>query len=257
MTQDSLPARYIDIHNHVHENEAGGDKLIEKMDAGNVEWALVMGFTREGSNEWALGAVKKHPTRLVGGVCVDPRNGDKALDTVRRYYDEGFRVVKLFPNLGYFPDDEAIRPFFDRVAEMKMAVLSHCGFLAPSAGVCAAYYAQPGRFEKLLRTYKEMPFIFAHMGGIDGFIQMIMLTTRLPNAYTDCSPGQGTWVLDFAGQMAASIPPHKLMWGVDGSGHVEQQRHDRQAIVKIGLGAHLDKIFYSNAKELLTRIGAI
>jgi predicted TIM-barrel fold metal-dependent hydrolase len=259
MTSSSRPAKIIDVHNHVNQADPTGDRLVEKMDALSIETTLVMGVTRieSGSNERALAAVCKHPGRLVGGVCVDPRDGKSAVEKVRRYYGEGFRIVKLFPNMGYFPDDATLLPFFDAVAKLKMGVLSHCGFLAPQAGVAAAYYSQPGRFEKLLRTYKEMPFIFAHMGGIDGFLQTIMLTTRLPNAYTDCSPGQGAWVLDFAGQMAASIPPHKLMWGADSYDLERWLNHNQPALEKIGFAEHLDKIFYSNAKELLVRIGAL
>lgn len=248
--------RIIDIHNHIDDKDPQGDKLVELMDAMNIETTLAMGHNGAGSNENALRSVRKHPRRLVGGVFADPRD-PAAMETVRRHHGEGFRVVKLFPNLGYYPDDDAFRPFFDFVAEMKMAVLSHCGFLSPQAGVSAAYYSQPGRFEKLVRTYKDTPFIFAHMGGIDGFIQMIMLTTRLPNAYADCSPGQGAWVLEFAGQMAASIPPHKLMWGADSYDQDPWLNRNVPWLVKAGFAQNLDKIFYSNAKDLLTRIGSL
>jgi uncharacterized protein len=257
-----LPGTLVDIHNHVRadplggEEDVGGDGLIALMDSLNVEHALVMGVSYA-HNGKTLAAVKKHSRRFAGGVFADPRDGGRAIDEVRRYHAEGFRFVKLFPNYGYYPDDDKYRPFFDAACELKMAVLSHCGFLFPGHG-SAAYYSNPGRFEKLMRAYPDMPFIMAHMGGIDAFLQTIMLTTRLANAYADFSPGQGTWVLKVAPAMVATIPAHKLMWGSDSyTGIPEQLREDRTALIAANHGASLEKMFYSNGKELLERLGAI
>lgn len=251
-----LPPAIIDIHNHVAKDDPGGDKLIALMDSLNISHTVVLGNCK-GVNQHAVQAIEKHPDRFIGGVCVDPRDGDSAIDLVKAHHAQGWRIVKLFPNMGYFPDDEALRPFFDMVAELKMGVLSHCGWLDPRAGVSAAYYSNPGRFEKLVRTYTQTPFIFAHMGGIDGFLQAIMLTTRTPNAYVDCSPGQGAWVLTHAGQMVASIPPHKLMWGADSYCHQDWLNHNHAALDKIGFGPHLAKIFHDNAMGLLRSLGAM
>ena len=260
----SLPTKLIDIHNHIRveplgnaaEADPGGDKLIEIMDGLNVEHTLVMGVTY-GHNEKTLAAVKKHSQRFVGGVFADPRDGERAMDEVRKYHAEGFRFVKLFPNFGYYPDDEQFRPFFDVVAELKMAVLSHCGYLAPGPG-SAAYYSNPGRFEKLMRAYPETPFIMAHMGGIDAFLQTIMVTTRFSNAYADFSPGQGTWVLNVAPAMVATIPAHKLMWGADSYGGIpDQHKQNHAALIAANHGPSFAKMFYSNAKELFQRLGAI
>jgi predicted TIM-barrel fold metal-dependent hydrolase len=258
----TLPAKLIDIHNHVWAEPMGGvedvdgDRLIETMNGSNIERTLIMGVTY-GHNEKTLAAVKKHSQRFVGGVFADPRDGQRAMDEVRKYHAEGFRVIKLFPNRGYCPDDEQFRPFFDQAAQLKMAVLSHCGFLLPLA-VSAAYYSSPGRFEKLMRTYPEMPFIMAHMGGIGAFLQTIMLTTRLPNAYADFSPGQGMWVLSVAPAMIATIPANKLMWGADSyTGIPDQLKTDRTALIAANHGPSLEKMFYSNAKGLLQRLGVI
>ncbi|MCX7012851.1 MAG: amidohydrolase family protein [Candidatus Sumerlaeota bacterium] len=233
-----LPEKIIDIHNHVRSPESAA-KLVELMDAHNVERAVVLGVPAgpEGQdrNAETLAAVRRFPDRFVGGVFADPREGAKAIDTIRHYHREGFRIVKLFPNYGYFPDDPAIRPFFDAVAELGMAVLSHCGWLSPKAGSeTAAYYSHPGRFEKLIRLYPDTPFIMAHMGGIAGFLESVMLTTRTLNTYVDCSPGQGLWALTAAPQIVATIPPGQIMWGADcpdyaGMGDkADEQRHGAQ-----------------------------
>jgi predicted TIM-barrel fold metal-dependent hydrolase len=139
-----------------------------------------------------------------------------------------------------------------------MAVLSHCGFLIPTKGVSAAYYSHPGRFEKLLRTYTDTPFVFAHMGGIAGFLETIMFTTRLANAYADFSPGQGTWVLNIAPAMVATIPAAKLMWGADTHyGVPDLIKTNQQALIAANHGPAFQKIFHDNARELFQRVGAI
>jgi hypothetical protein len=96
------------------------------------------------------------------------------------------------------------------------------------------------------------------MGGIAGFLETVMLTTRTPNAYVDCSPGQGLLVLEMAPKIAAAVPPAKLMWGRDGSPYdaATNERY-RKALVKAGFGPHLDAIFYGNARGLFESMGVL
>ena len=101
------------------------------MDAANIEMTLIMA-TMHCSNDTMLAACRRHPGRLVGGVYADPREGTNGIETVRRYHAQGVRIVKLFPNIGYFPDDPALHGFFDAVADLGMLVLSHCGWLGGS-----------------------------------------------------------------------------------------------------------------------------
>lgn len=253
MSEPLLPPHIIDMHNHCLD-KYGGDKLVERMDAAGVERAVVMA-TFSISNETTLEAIRKHPDRFVGGMCTDPRHGAKALDDLARYHAEGFRLIKLFPNMGYYPDDDAWRPFLDRVAELKMAIISDCGILLGPGE--ASYYAMPGRWEKVARHYPETTFIMAHMGGIDGFLQGIMLATRLQNVYLDTAPGQGIWVLECAAPMVASITPTRILFGADNYDIIATRDRAAHALQNAGHGQNLEKIFYSNAKELLMKSGAI
>jgi len=252
----TLPDKLIDIHNHLAADDPVGNRIVGLMDARNVEMTLIMGTNRS-NNADVLRAVEAHPDRLAGGVYIDPREGQAAIEQLVRYHGQGVHLVKLFPNRGYFPDEDRFLPVFDRIAGLGMGVLSHCGWLLPSMGVTAAYYSQPGRFEKLARTYGDTVFIMAHMGGIDGFLQTIMLATRAPNVYTDCSPGQGVWVLECAAEMAASIPADKIMWGMDC--YYDEAFFDRQrlGLQKAGFASHAQEVYYSNARGLLQKIGAL
>jgi len=257
-----LPPRRIDAHNHLW-GDPDGSKLIEIMDRNAVEVTLIMGIfdNKDGANEQIRIAFQKYPGRFVAGVYVDPRDAD-AIDTVRHYCSEGFRIVKLFPNLGYFPDDDALIGFWDVVAELGMGVLSHCGWLGGAgAGMSherwAAYYSHPGRFEKVIRTHPETIFIMAHMGGIAGYLEAVMLSTRTPNTYVDCTPGQGMLVLERGGLMPGAVPAGKLLYGSD-SYDVEAfiQRYHK-IFIDQGYGPSLEKLFYSNARGIFEKIGAM
>jgi predicted TIM-barrel fold metal-dependent hydrolase len=97
----------------------------------------------------------------------------------------------------------------------------------------------------------------AHMGGIAGFLESVMLTTRTPNTYVDCSPGQGLWALEFAGPLLGAMPPGRILWGCDSYDYADLIPRYHAALVKAGFGQHLPGIFHNNADTLLRRIGAI
>ncbi len=226
---DKLPAKLIDAHKHFSQWIAPAE-LVELMDASNIEMSLVMGTPhRDGANDEIAQALIDYPGRFVGGVFVDPREAD-AVDQVRHYHAQGLRIVKLFPNFGYYPDDEQFLPFFAAAAELGMGVLSHCGWLRADFGTTSAHYSAPNRFEKLLHRFGDMPFIFAHMGGVAGFLEGLMQAKYYPNAYLDTAPGQGLWVLNYATKLARTIDPEKILWGADSSAPAEVIEPAAQAL---------------------------
>ena len=261
---DPMPRRLFDAHNHLSSDDPDGSKMIAHMDRDSVEAMVIMGLPFGSArqirafNEQTIRVSRAYPDRFVGGVYLDPRKGKKAIDELKRARERDIRLVKLFPNLGYYPDDRKVRPFFAAVAKLDMAVLSHCGWLWPQPGHdYASYYSHPGRFEKVVRLFPDTPFILAHMGGIAGFLETVMLTTRTPNTYVDCSPGQGRDVLRFAPKIAGSVPPEKLMWGSDGAYGAVSVAKYRRLLTRAGFGPHLKKVFYQNARGLFDKLGAL
>jgi len=258
--QFRMPKRIFDVHNHLWGDD-DGSRLVATMDKLGIETTLIMG-TKTRGNRTTAKACRKFKGRLIGGAYYDPREGKRAIRELRRWSDEGLRVVKLFPNFGYFPDDPKVRGFFDRVAQLKLAVLSHCGWLGGSGANMshqewATYYALPGRFEKVIRLYPDTVFILAHFGGIPGVLESVMLATRTPNTYIDCSPGQGLWAVEKCGAIAGSIPPEKLMWGADCQPTKEFLERYRKALVRLGYGEHLGKIFRTNARGIFEKLGVL
>lgn len=254
-----LPDRIIDIHTHPVFPLDSVSGVVDFMDANNIEKLVALGSCGdEDLNDRILALRRIAPSRIVGGPYFDPRD-PKAAGDLDRFHDAGCRIVKLFPNLGYYPDDPALLPFFEKAASMGFAFLSHCGWLG-SKKISSTKYARPGRFEELFRRFPDTLFIMAHMGGMDGFLEGIMYTTRLANVCLDTTPGQSYWVFENAPDFVRSMPPAQLLMGTDGIQPVtkdwnsaDQYPKIATAIEKLGWSDHLEAIFYSNAAALIDK----
>lgn len=254
------PDRAIDVHTHPMYPLAEVEKTLGFMDKYGIEKIVALGMPKhEDANKRVLKLRKAAPDRVIGGPYIDPRKRG-AIGELSRYFDKGCRIVKLFPNLGYYPDDPQFVPFFEKAASLGYGVLSHCGWLG-GGGISSTRYARPGRFEELFRRFPDMLFIMAHMGGIDGFVEGIMYTTRTPNVYLDTTPGQSHWVFAHAPEFVRGMPPGRLLLGTDGifppwkDGTDGSQEYHTQAdmLEKIGWEASAKDVFYNNAAAVIEK----
>lgn len=254
-----LPSKMIDIHTHPGYPPEEAEKIVDFMDSHGLEKIVALGSaSRSEVNDCVLRLREIAPERVIGGPFVDPRE-KSAVKSLQRFHEGGCRIVKLFPNLGYYPDDPKFLPFFEKVAELGWGILSHCGWLG-FKGVSSTRYARPGRFEELFRRFPDTLFIMAHMGGIDGFLEGIMYTTRTPNVYLDTTPGQSYWVFEHAAEMVRGMPVERLLMGTDGIQPVTEdwdcsRQYDEiaEAIEKLGWGEHIQDVFYKNAARVIEK----
>lgn len=64
--------------------------------------------------------------RIFPFICVDPRRPDIA-EIVKDYIEnKGFCGVKLYPALGYYPQDERLDELWDWIEQKKIPVMVHC-----------------------------------------------------------------------------------------------------------------------------------
>jgi len=238
--------------------------IIEFMDRYGVEKIAALGSPSEAeTNERILRLRGIAPDRVIGGPYIDPREPD-AREQLVDFHAAGCRLVKLFPNLGYYPDDERFLPFFEEAAALGLGFLSHCGWLGSTA-ISSTKYARPGRFEKVFRRFPETLFIMAHMGGIDGFLEGIMYTARTPNVYLDTTPGQSYWVFENAGSLVRGMPRERLLLGSDGIAPPYEDGTDCSGVYGrvagclegIGWGGALEEVFYGNPVRVIEEYGLL
>ncbi|MCE5300061.1 MAG: amidohydrolase family protein [Spirochaetia bacterium] len=85
----------------------------------------------------------------------------------RRLKQNGVKGVKLNPNSqGFWPDDDRMAPVYDACASEGLFVLFHAGAGAEPGFDPAKINAGPSRFKRVIKEYKKMKIVLAHMGGL-------------------------------------------------------------------------------------------
>ena len=258
----------IDIH--LHPPAAGSvdlnmDEYIERMDRYDVAAGLVHGVPDDGvsgrGNDSVLRLMKAHPRRLFGSAFVDLLSPlDECIAEVRRRADEGFVCVKLFPNYGYDPNDEAFEPFWQVVEDLGLMCLSHCGWLVHRPETAAvrkqSLTATPLHFEVPARRHEGINFIFAHFGGGASYLETVTLLSRLPNCYADTCPGWGKWVWEQRMPGLGGLDFSHVLYGTDNMSDPEGYAKDEYWWTKTFTSmsrteADVERFFYRNAAGLL------
>jgi uncharacterized protein len=80
------------------------------------------------SNDYVLQTAQSHPDQLLAGVSINPRRRG-AIPELERCAAAGAVLVKILPNVqGFDPSAESYRPFWKRMAELHLPLLSHVGY---------------------------------------------------------------------------------------------------------------------------------
>jgi len=268
--------KIIDIHQHIYiKSDPTLEKLLQYMTRNNIERVLAIGSAspHAGDNEDVLRAVTGFPDRFVGAVYVDPREKDVACDAVRRYYDHGFKAVKMLPFHGYYPDDPMAFPVYELVIEFGMLMMFHSGGGGSSPGVkyrgmvkaedFSRKYGLVWNFDNIGHRYPEMRILLAHMGANFNLAETFSVLACHKNVYLDTSCSTAMQMLkEVLRQDNKYVKPldvGRLVWGRDGlqapdyEGESPFLREQREIIGRLcgNDGVTMDKVFQGNASMLL------
>lgn len=265
----------VDFHYHLTTYDTAVADLIADMDRSGVEVTNLFGGPADAfwehkncwfaSNEKVLAAVREHAGRLVGSVFLDPCDPD-AVDTFKRYRDEGFRGVKMFPASGYYPDEERFFPLYELIEEAGMPLLFHAGqtnirVIGANPAVRRATstkYGLPVNFDGVARFFPKMTIVLAHM-GYPYYIEAWSVAHANPNVYLDIS-GSGPWTEGIpvffnavGGHNFIPIDFRRVLWGTDNC-LTQAEHHARSDVYMRQMGAKVEDrkmIFGETAKKLL------
>jgi hypothetical protein len=141
-------------------------------------------------NDYLFAAVAEHPTLFVPCASINPKRPD-ALDELDRCAELGARLVKVHPpTQDVDPADPSFRPFYRRLAELRVLLMVHTG-TEHSSPVVGFEYCDPARLE--LALGEGTTVVAAHSGFgsfLDGrsfFPSMIEMVRRHPRLYCDTS----------------------------------------------------------------------
>jgi len=174
------------------------ETLIEDMDKAGVDVSVCLAsdlafLTQEEPelsfmklNEYIAEAQIKYPGRIVGFFGVDPfRPG--AVNLLEKGITElGLKGVKLLPGW-YYPTEERIAPFMEKIEELGVPALIHAG---TDPHPFLVKYGDPRYLDDLLLKYPKLKIIAAHWAR--GFEQLLnqMLYFRHGRLWADISGWQ-------------------------------------------------------------------
>jgi predicted TIM-barrel fold metal-dependent hydrolase len=236
--------RVIDAHAHL--GDFGGwanvrisdDQMISDMDRFHIEKTVVFMFP----NDIVRQAVQKYPDRLIGFVWVNPYDGEKALDEVKRAIDDwGFKGIKLHPLLhAFIPCDDMVMPIMDLAKQFSIPVLFHSGHPP---------FSLPWQIGEVAEEFPDVPIIMGHMGHGHGcYIHgSIMTAKKYPNIYLETS---GMPMHTKIKEAYEQVGSDRIMYGSDAPFH--HHSVEMQKVRVSGLDdTALEKVFYENAAKLI------
>ena len=164
------------------------EAALRHMDACGVDMAMIMmpGWEMAGMevcrilNDGLAKAAREHPDRFLPMAAIPCIEGQRAVDELDRVKNElGLKGVALLTNLrGIRLDDETLKPFFRKVAELRLPVVIHPpaqerglwgGTKYDMDGSVSREYEIIKCFVELLcgvlPEFPELNFVFAHYGG--------------------------------------------------------------------------------------------
>lgn len=253
VTNPGRPLRYVPkpyeerkIDAHAHIGEFGGwanlscepEDLLASMDLYNVEKSVVF-YT---DNELVRKAVAESPGRLAGCVWPDPRVADSPALVRRALGEWGFKGIKLHPLIhAFLPNDDVVHPIMEEARRFRVPVLIHSGHPP---------FSLPWSIGELAENFRDVEIVMLHMGHGHGIYikSAIDVATKYDNIYLETS---GMPMHTKVKEAVERLGDRRVMYGSDIPFHdpsVEIRR-----ICASGLGeAQLERVFYSNAKELLS-----
>ena len=113
----------------------------------------------------------KYPEAIIPYFAADPRRPG-LLELFNEFINtRGFKGVKIYPNLGYYPDDPRLMEIYAICEKKKIPILAHCspggvGLHKASKEQIQAF-GHPANYRKVLRAFPKLNFCLAHFGGAE------------------------------------------------------------------------------------------
>jgi predicted TIM-barrel fold metal-dependent hydrolase len=209
--------------------DISGDMIVKDMDAAGIDKSVLLaidwGLARyladlklsvEEINKTYADAVKRHPERLIAFGGIDPRR-DNAIGLVERFLKEwGMKGIKFHTAAGFYPNEKACYPIYEKALEYGVPVLLHTGeVLKP----LYFKYCQPIYVQEVAMDFPDLPIILAHTGGC-WYPEAVAICSNSTNVYLDLSVWQPRLLRPLAFYRALrtlldSVPWQRVLFGSD------------------------------------------
>ena len=113
-------------------------------------------------------ALAKPASGVIPFCAVDPRR-PRIVELTKQWIADGFRGIKLYPNLGYSPRHPALLQIYEFAEQQGVPIIVHCSpggiksnTISPED---AAQFSHPRHYDEIAQTFPQLRICLAHFGG--------------------------------------------------------------------------------------------
>ncbi|HZT78285.1 MAG TPA: amidohydrolase family protein [Vicinamibacterales bacterium] len=211
--------------------DALADRWVAELDRHGVSRAAIIASI-PGDAESVGAAVRRHPSRFVGMIMVDPTQANAAVSAAYAIDRDRLRGICLYPAMHRYPiHDERARKVIDvAAARPGTVVFVHCGVLSVGVrkklGLPSPFdlrFSNPVDLHAIALAYPATTFIVPHFGA--GYLrEALMLADLCPNVVLDTSSSNawiryhpGLTLRDVFRDVLAVAGPDRVLFGSDSS----------------------------------------
>ena len=171
-----------------------------------VDWESRSGIAPIPNEEIAEGAAANDDV-LIPFASIDPHRGARGVEEARRLIaDHGVRGFKFHPNMqAFFPNDRAVYPLYEAIAEAGLPALFHSGHSGigtgvPGGGGFRLKYSNPMCLDDVAADFPELQIVLAHPSF-----------PWQDEAISVCLHKQNVWI-DLSGWSPKYFPPQLVQY---------------------------------------------
>jgi len=205
---------------------------------------------QDDTNENVARLREKLGEKIIPFAYIDPRK-ENALREARYWVKErGFMGLKLYPPIGFYPDDSELLKFFQGVEILNVPILFHMGRVLPHPRL-RMKYANPIYLEGVAVNCPDLKLIVGHFARPWTY-EAYCLAAGFPHVYIDLTTG-GSEDRVMIKRAVNNLGAERLVFGTDSIlNSAERFRKVREEFKKDDISDDdLDMIFGGSAAGIL------
>ncbi len=187
--------------------------LLEKGEKAGIDHFIVQSVATtpkqvKSINEFIAGCVGKSQGKLTGLGTLHPDSEDIKGD-VKHLIELGLKGVKLHPDIQQFQcDNSDCMKIYELCEENGLVLLMHTGDYRYD-------YSNPNRVIPILKRFRNLTFIGAHLAGWSVWDEAYEKLSEFPNLYVDCSSCFGFFPKDKLFALMKNYGADRILFGTD------------------------------------------